>query len=272
MKKWIWAIVIILVLLTAGMIVGFLLINRYWATSTDRIMWADWLAVACAILSLIGTIFLSCVAILQTDKANQMNDKLFKQNEKLQAMNDRQFQIANQDWYPLLFPESVITLRDREEKHTDLINKRLNEMGKNATFQMSRIWYCNDPTNKGISKKEFFVKLNLLLRNDSKSKIGRIKLYKIVSCEPYDDLLRDYNNVEREGVLFANDKFCLEIEINHHMQEFFQKSEQEYGLFFEIETITGVKFYQKMILKQWHFSDGEIDAEVKQISNQRIEK
>ena len=242
------------------------------ASDENKLKLSDWLVATCSVIALAGTLILSCITITQAEKANEMNDKLFAQNEELQKMNDRQFQIANQEWYPLLFPEDAIALRDRGEKHIALVNKRMDEISSRSTFQMSRIWYCNDPTNKGITKKEFFVKLNLLLKNDSKSKISRIKLYKIVSCEPYDDLLRDYNNVEREGVLFANDKFCLEIEINHHMQEFFQKSEQEYGLFFEIETITGVKFYQKIVLSDGHCSDGKMRAEVKRISNERIEE
>ncbi len=258
-------IVIILIILTAGMIVGFLLINRYWATNTDRIMWADWLSAACAILSLIGTIFLSCVAILQTDKANQMNDKLFKQNADLQKINDRQFQIANQEWYPLLRPIKA--------------NVDYTEWGvfkgkiwgdfwedRERCYYGFRFGYSKNPTDTILSSKSKELRMILCLKNDSKCRIKKLKLYQIVLSDPYDILLDEAKEIE--GLMFEGQKVWLDFGISHYYQAFFQKGNKDFYLFFEIETITGVKFYQKILVGQ---NSSFTETKIETISEDKIE-
>lgn len=254
MKKWIWAIVIILVLLTAGMIVGFLLINRYWATSSDRIMWADWLAVACAILSLIGTIFLSCVAILQTDKANQMNDKLFEQNEKLlaqneelQKMNDYQFKIANQDKIPFLRAVESKMLQPDENTRRSVLRSWQSKWIKRTMVQnqsVARVSLGLAPKNTPPTDVTV---LAIILKNESGAVIQQIKTTKIEIYGPIQfEEKRDCNLLG--SPLLKDESVGLFLDISHLNDTFPEKKFVQMYIDIELETITGLKFPEKISL------------------------
>ena len=217
-------------------------------------MWADWLAVACAILSLIGTIFLSCVAILQTDKANQMNDKLFEQNEKLlaqneelQKMNDYQFKIANQDKIPFLRAVESKMLQPDENTRRSVLRSWQSKWIKRTMVQnqsVARVSLGLAPKNTPPTDVTV---LAIILKNESGAVIQQIKTTKIEIYGPIQfEEKRDCNLLG--SPLLKDESVGLFLDISHLNDTFPEKKFVQMYIDIELETITGLKFPEKISL------------------------
>ncbi len=235
------------------------------ASDENKLKLSDWLVATCSVIALAGTLILSCITITQTEKANQMNDKLFKQNEDLQKINDKQFQIANQEWYPLLRP---IKASVDYTKWASMQGNMWDEFWEDdeRRYNGFRFGYSKNPTNAILSSKSKELRMILCLKNESKCRIKNLKLYQIALSDPYDILLDEAKEIE--GLMFEGQKVWLDLGIGHYYQDFFQKENKDFYLFFEIETITGVKFYQKILVGQ---NSSYTQTKIETISEDKIE-
>ena len=145
------------------------------AEESNKLTLSDWLVAACSIVALAGTLILSCITITQTAKANEMNDKLFKQNENLQKMNDRQFQIANQEWYTLLRPIKSSVDYTQWGVFKGKVWGDFWEDQERCYYGF-RFGYSKNPTNTILSSKSKELRMILCLKNESKCRIKNLKL------------------------------------------------------------------------------------------------
>ena len=227
-NKTILKIVCVLGVLVIALIGLFIFLRIKYSTDTDSIGWADWLAAACSILSLTGTILLSCVAIKQNDKANETNDKLFLQNEKLQSINEHQFKIINQDLYPLLIVEMAI-IEDATNSYTNK-DAIWDKYWENSCIFFQRGFYLDNPENETLTTKRLYKRIAIGLKNSSKCKIAKLCLYRLELIDvnkedPY--VFYSPNAVQRithEHIVLENDFFAFDLFLQYKNQSIFCKN------------------------------------------------
>ncbi len=256
MKKRMWIIVGALTVCTIGVITGFIWINCNLATCNDRVTWADWLAAACTILSLVGTIFLSCVAITQTDKANQINDKLMQQNKQLQEITNLQAKLSNQEYYPIITAEGIKfefseVTSELDDCHLYLNNKK--EYLYPSDFYNS-VSYHLDCREQDSEKFYYKTKISFMLTNKSNAKISEIEIFRINSKYPLEsDLCTTFKH---NTILMENDSFKCDFYL-YHQQQMYSIEDKitllQIKLFMKIKLVTGVVFTEDLCITNAEF-------------------
>lgn len=204
----------------------------------------DWLMAGCALLSMFGTIFLACVSVFQSDRANKLNERVIKQNEELQKMNDTQFKIANQNLFPFLigYVGTVQNMRDINylpRKGWENGCGRTIELISKVTIDIDSRWNKNNNAN-------FRATTTCTLWNKSAVIISKIEIYKIAINNPLNNVV----NVSWElsdSLLNIDGKVIVYFHFYHDYEKFILNREAlSFSIFIKMETITGVKFYEKI--------------------------
>ena len=199
---------------------------------------SDWLSVVCTGLSLIGTISLAVITVFQTDVAN-------KQNKELQKINDKQFKIANQRFYPLLkvnnvtfFPGKIVAMPNLgfwEKSITNLMDENNRGAFINIDARANK-----DTTNAVCSKIKFSI------CNVSDAIINEVKIYKYSAGSPINDIIETEWPID--VFILNNGESCsLEICFYHNNESILNNHNAiNFNLFMRINTITKVSFYEKV--------------------------
>ena len=256
MKKWIWIIVGTLTICTICVIASFVYINCNLATDCDRITWADWLAVACTILSLVGTIILSCVAISQTDKANQINDRLMQQNKELQEITYLQAKLSNQEYYPIITAEGIKFEFGEVTSEVDDCHLYLNNQKEYLYLSdfYNSVSYHLDCREKDSEKFYYKTKISFMLTNKSNAKISEIEIFRINSKYPLkSDLCTTFKH---NTILMKNDSFKCDFYL-YHQQQVYSIEDRitllQINLFMKIKLVTGVIFTEELCITNANF-------------------
>ncbi|MDE6666940.1 MAG: hypothetical protein K2K38_01170 [Clostridia bacterium] len=230
MKKNLLIITIILGTLTIATLLVLGLVDKF--CSKPILTVSDWLEASCSILSFIGTTALAIVAVWQTEKANKQNEDLIEQNKELQKINDKQFMIANQENYPMI-----------------QVAKTLVEQHDSCLFSPETKNFCRVIQENEIkevvyslaynyqNKQSKILSLFIKLINDSRAKIVSLKIVKVDLIKP---ICKSYK--VNWDIMINNNECEFYIRLNNDTTE----DMFDCCLYFEIETNTGVKFYQKI--------------------------
>ena len=220
---------------------------------------SDWLSAICAILSLMGTVSLAVVAVLQTDRASKQNEALAKQNEELRKINDRQFKIANQQFYPLLeveraslAPGKVINLFFLEKWKRGSINV-MDPAGAGSFFMVD----AREDTSVEPKKNSA---VTFILKNAGDAIIKEIGIYRMKIVSPFEKEADLTWNLET--FTFTKGKTQpIEISFYHNNRAYLSKAVCfEFYLYFRILTISNVEFYEKLSISACEFSSyGKIE-------------
>lgn len=204
----------------------------------------DWLMAGCALLSMFGTIFLACVSVFQSDRANKLNERVIKQNEELQKMNDTQFKIANQNLFPFLigYVGTVQNMRDINylpRKGWENGCGRTIELISKVTIDIDSRWNKNNNAN-------FRATTTCTLWNKSAVIISKIVIYKITINHPFNNIV-DVAWVLSDSILNIDGKIFVWFNFYHDNERFISNFDAvSFSIFLKMETITGVKFYEKL--------------------------
>lgn len=246
MKK----IIIILISVLFGVAVvaiGCVILIDWYSDGQWSINLSDWLSAICAILSLIGTVSLAVVAVLQTEKANKQNEALAKQNDELQKINDKQFKIANQRFYPLLKVEEVKLASYKTTENVDLSHWQdgagnyLNPDYPGSFFSIdARVDRNVAPTIKST------VKFNI--KNISEAIIKNVEIYQIAINSPINNIA----DVGWDLYVFTftkNKNHSMELSFYHSDSVFVTRQDAlNFSLFLKITTVSDVTFYEKIYI------------------------
>ena len=204
----------------------------------------DWLMAGCALLSMFGTIFLACVSVFQSDRANMLNERIIKQNEELQKINDTQFKIANQNLFPFL--HATVSKVSYESVSNYSLNKgwayccsRTIEKYPMAFIEVDSRW------NKEENLK-YKAAFEFSLWNKSAVLLSRIEIYKIAINTPLNNIV-SVSWILSDGLLNVEDRITVYFNFFHDQEQFVTgKDALSFSIFLKMETITGVKVYQKI--------------------------
>ena len=257
MKKKIIIISVGLVVLTAVVLLVCGLVDKLCHHNSLTV--ADWLAASCSILSLIGTTALAIVAVWQTEKANKQNEALIEQNKELQKINDMQFKIANQQFYPLLEIDNIHFSNEEIKENIQLDNWEngiTNILDKNIMGSFIRI-DARDQNDNAPARK---TKVVFEIKNISEAIIKEIEIYKYTCSAPLNNI------VDTSWPLYIftfskNKTFMLKMDFYHNKDICTTRGNAiNFCLFLQIKTVTGVTFYEKLhIWVSAGYSYGEID-------------
>lgn len=256
MKKKVIIITSVLGALTVAVLLVCGLVDKF---CKDNLTVSDWLAASCSILSLIGTTALAIVAVWQTEKANKQNEALIVQNTELQKINDRQFKIANQQFYPLLEIDNVrfinedvkenVRLDNWENGISNILDKSI--MGSFINID-ARVQNDNAPTRK--------TRVIFEIKNISEAIVKEIEIYKYTCSTPLNNI------VDTSWPLYIftfskNKTLLLEMDFYHNQDICTTRGNAiNFCLFLQIKTVTGVTFYEKLhVWVSAGYSYGEID-------------
>lgn len=254
---------IIILVLVISVVIAFAIVDCKCASTFCDLSLSDWLAFAGVVLSLFGTTFLSFVAISQTSKANETNDKLLKLNEDLQKSNDYQFKLSNQDSYPVLTADGFTSDIDvQAEQYFELGNWQ-NSFETN--LENGTVFVNVDCRKSEVAEAKAFSMAGFSLKNNSNSKIKKIKIYKL-------DLHYPLNNIRNvnwsfDTFLEANDRQHFELYFCYEENNRFDNSHIGFALYLEIETITGLKFYEKISI---HVFGSYANTNIEKLSHEKI--
>lgn len=239
--------------------VGLCLICGIMANKSEKpIGMEDWLMAGCALLSMFGTIFLACVSVFQSDRANKLNERVIKQNEELQKLNDTQFKIANQKLFPLLGIEVNKRYHSICPKEYPLINWK-NGVGRTVE-DIPCIRISIDSRFNREKEAKYIDEAECILTNIGEVNISNIEIYKIAIANPFNA----HENVAWPllGTVLPAGK-CIRIlfEFFNDFDEFAKRGEAlNFSIFIKMQTITGVIFYEKLsIFSSPRFSITNID-------------
>ena len=245
MKKKIIIISVGLVVLTAVVLLFCGLVDKLCHHNSLTV--ADWLAASCSILSLIGTTALAIVAVWQTEKANKQNEALLEQNTELQKINDRQFKIANQQFYPLLGIGNIHVSNEHVGNNIPLDNWKngvIKTWEKNVLGSIVRI-DARDHVKGAYNQR---TSVGLEIKNSSEAIIKEIEIYKYICSAPIE------SGADVYWPLFtftfsSNTVRALNINLYHNREVCTDKGDiLNLCLFLKVKTITDVTFYEKIHL------------------------
>lgn len=218
----------------------------------DTIHLSDWLMAGCTLLSMFGTVILACVSVFQSNKANEINERLFEQNEKLQEINDVQFKIANQDKFPILEIKPY-KLGEMQFSIDEANIWGLNETSSNIlSIAGVKMWtfLLDFRTNKEVKKKIVF---RFSIINKSKYPIKDIKIYRVICSIKKGNITNVYGKYKDVEWSFFNkillSDICLEGEIVLAFDDaVYEENKEKMNLFLylEMHTVTGLTFYEKV--------------------------
>lgn len=228
----------------------------------------DWLMAGCALLSMFGTIFLACVSVFQSDRANKLNERVIKQNEELQRLNDTQFKISNQNFFPSLSINNIIVkeIFDSESSfyltnwESKVLTLQRIEGSIFSSFQVD----CRIDKN---AKKYDYLKLTFDLINEGVSKVQDITIYKIAISQPLNNKA-DVQWPVDIGVLNSGSKAEVEIFLAHNVKSLLCKCDpMELSLFVSMKNLMGLTFYEKItILIKFR----QVESKINEISVEKL--
>lgn len=258
MKKKIVIIITILGLLTVSTLLTLGLLDKFHCE--NKILLSDWLMVACSILSLIGTTALAVITVWQTEKANRQNEALIEQNTELQKMNDRQFKIANQQFYPLLEPSDLSCKSFSVSEDINLANWQSGVV--NSVDLSAPITFFHIDARKGQDNlaPKFETQVTCKITNISQAIINELEIYKFTCSSPFNNIV----NTSWElfiSTLTTNKYRILKMSFYHNNETVISRRDAvNFDLFFRIKTISNVIFYEKMhVFASNDYSFGEIE-------------
>lgn len=243
MKKKITILICVLSGITFITIGSFVLID--WLKFNWSLNLSDWLATICSILSLVGTISLAVVAVMQTDKANKQNEALMEQNEKLQKINDKQFKITNQQFYPLLEIEQASFAPGQVENLFFLEHWKIGSINIMDPISTGSFFMVDAREDTSVEPK-INSAVNFILKNISEAVIKEIVIYKIVVEKPFNKVAD--LKWKLETFTFTKGKIQpIKISFYHNNEAYiYKKANFEFYLYLRILTISNVLFYEKL--------------------------
>lgn len=228
----------------------------------------DWLMAGCALLSMFGTIFLACVSVFQSDRANKLNERVIKQNEELQKMNDTQFKIANQNFFPVL---SINNIRIKEIFDSESSNYLTNWENKFLTLQRKEgnifsSFQVDCRVDKDEKKYDYF-KLTFDLINEGVSKVQDIIIYKIAISKPLNNKA-DVKWPVDIGVLNSGGRADVEIFLAHNVKNLLcMCNPMELSLYINMKNLMGLTFYEKITIL---INFRQINSKINEISVEKL--
>ena len=204
----------------------------------------DWLMAGCTLLSMFGTIFLACVSVFQSDRANELNERVIKQNEELQKLNDTQFKIANQKLFPFLVGQASVVHNDKDVNYLPRFGW---ENGCGRTVEpVSKVFIDIDSRWDKNKNAKFKANTICTLWNKSAVIISKIEIYKITINHPFNNIV-DVAWVLSDSILNIDGKIFVWFNFYHDNERFISNFDAvSFSIFLKMETITGVKFYEKL--------------------------
>lgn len=236
--------VIILALVIAVVLVFLIcgLVDRY---NRNEIHLGDWLIASCTVLSMFGTVFLAIVSVRQSERANDLSEKLLKQNEELQKINETQFKIANQKLFPLLTckPWPIKLQRNIDSIK---VSKNWERRSTSSLVEPLKVVIEVDARFDKSDVAKYLMDIQVDLSNNGDVNVSNVEIYKIAIGSPLNNIVDVWWPLVdtivapgRQGsVLFRffhdNDKFCKTDEVLN------------FSIFIKMKTLTGVEFYEKI--------------------------
>ena len=167
-----------------------------------------------------------------------------KQNEELQKINDKQFRIANQRYYPLLQIDNVDFVKGEIELSPDLerwTDRATSSINKDNAWAFINI----DDRNSCDAAPSSCSKLSFDLTNISDARIKFVNIYGFYSSikrKSYDTfwLLDSF-------ILEKGQKIGIEMMLYHDDDSYIKKAEVIYfKLYLKMEIITNEFFYEEL--------------------------
>lgn len=237
------------------------ILSYYIEEKSYAIHMSDWLMAGCTLLSMFGTIFLACVSIAQSNKANELNEKLIKQNESLQRINDTQFKITNQDKFPIL----EVTPYKLSNAHYSRVNEdiwKLNDKSScviNMNDKVELTAFFLDLRDKKTSRKYNLLRFDII--NRSQYAVKDIKIYRVICSKTKGNITNQYGFNRDVEWLYFNKILLKDSGIRSEIvvaldEDTYEENNSKISfiLFFEMHTITGLIFYEKVSC----FSDNQV--------------
>lgn len=221
----------------------------------ENLRLSDWLTASCTILSLIGTVLLSCVSIYQSGNANDINERLFAQNNELQKITDYQAKLSNQENYPFLCADEVKFSLDDVEDEMAVDSSWFKKGEDNYSFleyYHKLLYKVNCKTNEKEIGKHFI--LTFSLYNNSNAKISRLKIKEYSFKNPL--ILQKNVSIECKNILQKGDK--INYEFNFYVDDAFQEDKVKLlnvKMAIEITLVTGIVFIEEIRLTNCNFAE-----------------
>lgn len=227
----------------------------------DEIHFSDWLMAGCTLLAMFGTVILACVSVAQSTKANELNEKLIKQNESLQEINDKQFKIANQDKFPIL----EVTPYKLNNAPYSIVNENIWKLNDNSSCVMNvgdqvvLTAFFLDLRTKKASRKYKVLRFDII--NRSQYAVKDIKIYRVICSKTKGNITNQYGTNRDVEWLYFNKILLKDSGIRSEIvvaldEDTYEENNSKISfiLFFEMHTITGLIFYEKVSC----FSDNQV--------------
>lgn len=242
-NKTIWIIAIIFGILTISLLATFIIIKFNYTTEQDNITWSDWLTAACSLLSAVGTVSLSCVALKQSETANVINERLLQQNIELQKINDYQFKIANQSLLPLLQPNDIF-LQYNGAINTETTFLKNWEKCCLTNYENRIIKIDVDCRYNKNMRAKYCHLFKFTMKNKSKSVIKNITIYKLALNSPFNNVVEvDYQS---KFILSENESVNYVLDLCYEDDKRINTNNFGMAIFIEITLISDIKFYEKV--------------------------
>lgn len=256
-KKSFWLPIIIFLIVIIALVLSIILVFKHLngeVNDCESLRLSDWLAASCTILSLIGTVLLSCVSIYQTGKANDINERLFAQNNELQRITDYQAKLNNQENYPFLCADEVKFSLDDVEDEVTVDSSWFKKGEDNYSFSdyyHKLLYKVNCKTNEKEIGKHFILNFNLY--NNSNAKISSFKIKEYSFKNPL--ILQKDVSIECKNLLQKDDR--INCEFSFYLDDDFQEDKVNLlnvKLTIEITLVTGIVFIEEIRLTNCDFA------------------
>ena len=213
----------------------------------EPIKMGDWLMAGCALLSMFGTVILACVSVVQSDRANKLNERLIKQNEELQKINDTQFKIVNQNMFPTLAIRNIMMKEIFDSTTSNfLINWENNFLKLERTNgNMFSSFSVDCRLDRKVNEHDL-LKITFDLVNDGDTKVHDIAIYKINITDPINNSA-DVKWPIEFGILNPGESTDVEIFLAHNIHCLLAKCQpMKITLFLRMKNLMGLTFYENL--------------------------